>query len=282
MATLKIRNASNTGWIDAGTKTLSFRNSGNSGWVNKVNLADVRVRNAANTDWITFVTQPPGPVAPTQLSLLQNNDLDFYLLPTQTNPAPTAFTEIICTVNAGQFFSNATGATFEHIAFVIDAAGEQGTNNPHCGPIIRNGSNLWSVGRGFIIFANGSIQAEQWNGTFSPGFLNIQNEAAGTFDPNVGIWTVRILAGYRDGQFAEQMRIFIHSGDSISGPVIFNGTAPGWGWDRLGTFKGGVAIIADGFVKPADTGCIEVLANRSSPNARIFFSNFALNVRTSL
>lgn len=59
MANIKIRNASNTGWIDGNTNGMKFRNSANNGWVTKpAGLAGVSIRNANNTGWITFAGAP--------------------------------------------------------------------------------------------------------------------------------------------------------------------------------------------------------------------------------
>ena len=56
MSSFRIRNASNTGWIDgASAGGLRFRNASNSGWVNKTaSLSGLRVRNATNTGWLEF------------------------------------------------------------------------------------------------------------------------------------------------------------------------------------------------------------------------------------
>lgn len=56
MASYRIRNSTNTGWIDAASASgLRFRNASNTGWINKTGtLSGVAVRNATNTGWITF------------------------------------------------------------------------------------------------------------------------------------------------------------------------------------------------------------------------------------
>ena len=56
MSILKIRNSSNTGWIDAASATgFRIRNQSNSGWINKTaNLSGFSVRNSTNDGWITF------------------------------------------------------------------------------------------------------------------------------------------------------------------------------------------------------------------------------------
>lgn len=227
---------------------------------------------------VTVADTSTTPSTPTSLSLV-TNDLDFYMLPVETSTIDSITTDLICTIDSSAFYSNATSAAFEHIAFVVDAAGDSGFNNPHCGPIIRRGQSLWSVGRGFIIFQNGFVQAEQWNGTFSPGFLDITNISGNTFNPmTTTTWTVRIRAGYRTGVWANTMRIDIYAGTNTFGTLLFQGIATGWGWDWNGTHKAGIAAIADGFVKPADTSCIEQIIPRSSPSATVGFSNFDLRL----
>lgn len=56
MSLLKIRNSSNTGWIDAASATgFRIRNQSNSGWINKTaNLSGYSIRNSVNNGWITF------------------------------------------------------------------------------------------------------------------------------------------------------------------------------------------------------------------------------------
>lgn len=55
MATFKIRNSTNTGWLDPASVTgFKIRNANNTGWIDKKTLSGVSVRNATNTAWITF------------------------------------------------------------------------------------------------------------------------------------------------------------------------------------------------------------------------------------
>lgn len=56
MSNLKIRNSSNTGWIDAASASgFRIRNQSNTGWINKTgNPSGFKVRNTANTGWIEF------------------------------------------------------------------------------------------------------------------------------------------------------------------------------------------------------------------------------------
>lgn len=270
MSTFKIRNAANSGWIDATTTGASFRNSTNSGWITKTaGLSGVKVRNATNSGWISFASAPP-PV-PTQLSLVQN-DLDFYYYPSAvTSSVNTAFVEMNVTINTSSFYSNATSGTLDHIAFCIDPTGVQGTNNPHCGPIYRNGRNLWSTGRGFIIWGTGSVMAEEWNGTFSPGLSSSLGTINLAANPSL---IVQVIGGYRNGFWANTMRITIRNSSSYA--VLLQQSVP-WGWDWSGSHSGAIAIIGNNFVKPADTGCVENTSSRADYLATLPFSSFTLN-----
>lgn len=55
-ATLRVRNSTNSGWINAASATgFRIRNASNTGWINKTGtLSGYAVRNATNTGWITF------------------------------------------------------------------------------------------------------------------------------------------------------------------------------------------------------------------------------------
>lgn len=266
MSAFKIRNAANTGWIDGATaSSVKFRNTANSGWITKAGLSGVSVRNSTNSGWLTFSSPPP-----TQLSLAQN-DLDFYYYPTPvTSSVNTTTIEMICVVDSSSFYSNATSGSLDHIAFCIDATGEQGTSNPHCGPIIRNGRNLWSTGRGFILWQDGSVMAEEWNGTFSPGLSASLGSFSWAANPSV---RVQIIAGYRAGPWANEMRIVVRNSSTYI--TLLDATVP-WGWDWSGNHTGAIAAIGNGFVKPVDTGCVENLSARADYLATVPFSSFTM------
>ena len=215
--------------------------------------------------------------AVTQLTLAQN-DLDFYYLPAKTSSVATAYNDLICTVDTSAFFSN--GA--DHVAFAIDCQGVQGSNNPHCGPILRRGSNLWANARGFIVFGNGTVMAEQWNSTFSPGLSPpLPNAAGGTFNPaTTPVFTVRIKGGYRAGIWANTMTIEIRQGTSLFGTLLFSASVP-WGWDWTGSHLAAIAGIGgavNGFVRPVDTGCVEQLLPRGAASAVMPFSGEDLRI----
>lgn len=222
-----------------------------------------------------IVTDPPV----TQLTLAQN-DLDFYFLGTGTSVSPTAYMDFRIALDTTNLFNQAVGS-FDHIAIALDCNGTSGGNNPHCGPIYRRGQSIWVNARGFIITRSGAVMAEHWNGTFSPGLLNITNTTGGTFNPlATPVFTVRILAGYRTGAWAEQMYIQIRLGTSGVGTLLFNGTAPGWGWDWTGSHKVALAAIASGSRSPNDTGCVEDLSPRNAPGAVLPFSGFELTLQS--
>lgn len=215
---------------------------------------------------------------PTQLQLTPN-DLDFHYLPARTSLAATRHADLLCTVDCSRFFAH--GA--HHMVFALDCTGGQGSYNPHCGPLLRNGENLWSEARGFIIFSDGTVMAERWNGTAMPVLATVANTAGAVFDPAVHpIFTVHIQAGYRAGVFADRMHIAIHQGITIDGPVLLEGevAGDGWGWDWSGVHKAAIAAIAAGFVPPSATGCVEEVVPRSAPHAVLPFAGFKLRLAT--
>lgn len=83
MATLKIRNATNTGWIDASAASgFRIRNATNTGWVNKSGtLSGVSVRNEANTGWIVFSTPAYG-ITPSSGSVNEGGTMSFMITTT--------------------------------------------------------------------------------------------------------------------------------------------------------------------------------------------------------
>lgn len=219
------------------------------------------------------VTDTGGSV-PTQLSLAQNG-LDFLYAPTGSSGDPAIYNDLIATVDTSNFYSSVPDP-YAHVVFALDCSGGQGSNNPHSAPIMRNGANLWAVARGFIILGDGSIKAEQWNGTFSPAFLDITNTSGTVFNPAANpVFTVRIKAGYRTGLWANTMTIEVRAGAGIYGPLLFSGVAPGWGWDWSGSHKVCMAIIG-GFVAPS--GPTEDLSPRPGSGATVPFTGFDLRL----
>ena len=213
---------------------------------------------------------------PTQLTLAIN-DLDFCYLPPRLSLSPMRHNDLVCTVDCSWFFSE--GAN--HMVFALDCTGGQGSYNPHCGPIYRHGQNLWSEARGFIIFADGMVMAERWNGTAMPGLVTVTNTSGAIFNPAMHpVFTLRVQAGYRMGGFADRMRITIHQGIAADDPVLFEGevTGAGWGWDWTGSHKVAIAGIGPHFVTPNDTGCVEERVPRDAPNAILPFTNFKLRM----
>lgn len=220
---------------------------------------------------------------PTQLALTPN-DLDFCYLTARprllgTRAADAArHADWVCTVDCSRFFVN--GA--HHMVFALDCVGGQGHSNPHCGAIFRHGQNLWSEARGFIIFADGTVMAERWNGTAMPLLTTVVNTCGAVFDPAVQpVFTVHIRAGYRAGALADRMHITICQGLALDGPVLFEGgvagAAWGWGWSG-GAHKAAIAAIAAGFVPPSATGCAEEILPRSAPDAVLPFASCKLRL----
>jgi hypothetical protein len=207
------------------------------------------------------------PVVPDALRLVRN-DLDFYRFPTVTSKVQSTYQEFVCTVNTSGFYSQGGN----HIAFAIDCSGAAGGGRPHYGPILRNGANLFELARGFIIFGDGVVLSEHWNGTFSPGLSDpLPNASGGAFSPaNTPIFTVRVTAGYRLGAMANRMDMAIHRGGA-SGPIIFSSSVP-WGWDWSGSHVAYFAAIASGFKSPNETGNVERVGSGIAPSATVSFS----------
>lgn len=209
---------------------------------------------------------------------LTPNDLDFCYLPRVASSAPWHGSELVCTVDASRFFANGG----HHIVFALDCEGGQGSYNPHCGPIFRYGKNLWATARGFIVFGDGVVMAEGWNGTAMPALATITNTSGAVFDPGQHpVFALRIVAGYRRGPLANRMGVEIRAGGSAEGALLFAGgiEGPEWGSDWMGGSKAAMGGIASGFVPPAVTGCVEELLPRSAPHAALVMSRFRLRMR---
>ncbi|CAN7346348.1 hypothetical protein LJR074_001981 [Acidovorax sp. LjRoot74] len=203
---------------------------------------------------------------------LVRNDLDFYRLTSATSRVDSSYQELVCTVNTANFFSQGGN----HIVFALDCMGEAGSGNPHNAPVIRNGQNLFSLARGFIIFGDGSVQAEQWNGTFNPALEPVTSSVPGFSPATTPIFTVRIVAGYRTGALANHMAITIHRGGG-NGQVIFAGSKP-WGWDWTGRHVAYFAAIGPDFKSPNETNNVEKLGIGAAPNATVHFSAAKLSI----
>jgi hypothetical protein len=228
--------------------------------------------SARESDSTTVSTGAPSSGVPPDALRLVRNDLDFYRLPTVASRVASTYQELVCTVNTADFYSQGG----HHIAFALDCIGEAGSGNPHNAPVIRNGQNLFSLARGFIVLGDGSVQAEQWNGTFSPALDPVTSTITGFTPSTMPIFTVRIVAGYRTGALANHMEITIHRGGA-NGPVVFSGSKP-WGWDWTGRHVAYVAGIALGFKSPNETGNVEKVDSGSAPNATAHFSGARLSV----
>jgi hypothetical protein len=289
-------------WTNSGTTTgADFTDNMNSGQVTISNNAGSIIRVLTNdmttespesiilqlrsgslagpvvaTSSSVTVNDTSAPIAPSSLTMDRNN-LDFYFLPDQTSISNQVSLDVRVTVTTDYFFNLATGA-FDHIAIAMDCAGEAGGNNPHCGPIYRNGRNIWVTGRGFFITRSSGVWSEIWNGTSSPVINQITNTSGQTFNPVSGTYTIRIRAGYRAGPFANLMTITITNGYSIFDPVVFQGSA-GIGWDWTGNHRVAMAIIASGSVGPnPGNGCTEPSTPGSAYGGVLPFLDFTQSV----
>jgi len=115
-----------------------------------------------------------------------------------------------------------------------------------------------------------------------PALVAVLNTSGAAFNPvRNAVFTLRIVAGYRAGPFANGMQIEIRNGVRSEGEILFTGSAegPAWGWDWTGSSKAAIGAIAAGFVPPGATGCVEQLTPRSAPNAAIQMSRFKLRMR---
>lgn len=194
---------------------------------------------------------------------LQENDLDFRYLPEVPRATPPSAAEVRTVVDVSRFFSRAG----HHVLMAIDCAGGQGENNPHCGPIIRHGENLFATARGVILLGDGTVMAETWNGTFSPGLQVIENTSGEAFDPAaIGVLSLRVTLGYAAGGVAVEIR------SGLVGPVVFSGAIPTSAQAWTGRARACVGGIALGFVPPINTSCVEQLLPRSAPDARVGYA----------
>lgn len=203
---------------------------------------------------------------------LTRNDLDFYRLPSVSSRVDSVLQEFVCTVNTSEFY--ALGGN--HIVFAMDCSGGAGTGQPHNGPVVRNGANLFVLARGCIIFADGQVWFEHWNGTTNPGVTRITSTIEGFSPATTPIFTVRLSAGYRSGAMANYMAVNIHAGGP-TGPLVFSGSQP-WGWNWTGTHVAYFAAIGTRFITPNDTGNVETQAPGVAPNATVHFSGARLLV----
>jgi hypothetical protein len=215
------------------------------------------------------------PAAATMLTM-NRNDLDFAYLPAVTSSSSSSTLDFRITIDTSNFFNRATNAD-DHVLFALDYSGQSGNNNPHCGPIIRNGQSIFVLARGFIILRDGRVMYEVWNGTFSPSLGIVSNTSGQTFNPLSGTFTIRIRAGYRSGAYANLMTISITSGSSIYDPVVFQGSA-GVGWDWTGTHTAGIGAISMGFIPPSSTGCVETTAAGPAYGGYLPFSGASISV----
>ena len=286
-------------WTNAGTTSAadfvgsansgSVAISGNSGSISRTLVNDstteggetiamqLRTGSTAGpvvaTSPTVIVVDTSVPSVPTSLTMARNN-LDFFYLP-DYNSSQQGTLDVRVTITTTNFFNYATNA-FDHIPIAIDCAGGAGNNDPHCGPVIRNGRNLWVTARGFFITRSSGVWSELWNGTSSPVIAQLTNTSGQVFNPISGTYTVRIRAGYQTGPYANLMTITITNGTGIYDPVVFQGSA-GIGGVWNGFHRVCLAAIATGFVGPTPSnGCVEPSGAGSAVGGTVPFSGFSV------
>lgn len=219
-------------------------------------------------------SQTPAPAyLPPDALRMTRNDLDFFKLPTIKSTSDSTYQELVCTLDVSQFFS--LGGN--HIIFTLDPEGSAGSGGPHFGPIVRNGANLFERGRGFIIFGDGAVFSEYWNGTTSPAINPRISDSGRDFKPTeTPVFTVRIAAGWRKGAMRERMELTIHKGGP-NGIILFS-TTEMFGWNWRGTHTAYIGAIAPNFISPNDTGFVERTGPGSAPSAVIHVSGPSLRI----
>ena len=192
-----------------------------------------------------------------------------------TATAGTAGSVTSVDVSGGTTGISFTGGPVTHNG-TITMTGTLGSSNPHCGPIIRNGVNLFSTARGFLISRNNGVFSEIWNGTASPVVAPLANTSGQVFTPLTGTYTLRLRAGYSTGSFYEnRMYIQISAGTSIYDPVVFSASAP-ITRPYTGSHRLMIGAISDGFVgaNPGN-GCTEPSGPGSAYGGYVPFTNYS-------
>ena len=203
---------------------------------------------------------------------LNQNDLDFWYSPTIAHTEVPTQVEYQMAVDCSEFFVN----DGDHLVFSLDCEPSDDPANPHkphTGPIYRHGRDMYSTGRGAIVFDDGSVRTEEWNGTFSPVLYDITNVSGNIFDPLVDkIWTFKMTYNYG----STGMSVTIRRGIGDMGLVLFQGTyaTPAKPW--TGRTRALIGGIGPNFVSPASTGDIEDLSPKLSPNAAFFVTGWTV------
>jgi hypothetical protein len=222
-------------------------------------------------------TPPTSTNFPSEMTFSRNN-LDFFYSDILSNSTPNSYIEIVLTLDTSNFFNRVIDDG-GHLVFAYNLSGESHVIDPasgtrdHCGPIIRHGRTLFDQARGFILLRNGTLAGEHWQAGKAFGV----HELGWGFDPiSNPIFTVRIRAGYRDGNYGNKMEIDFYKGTSLTGSRLTGASLP-WGWNWTG--QHGFAFGAIGpFVSPNDTNCSETTDAGSASGAKIPISNFSIRV----
>jgi hypothetical protein len=199
-------------------------------------------------------------------------------------------------LNLGNFFSLV--GLGGHIPFGVNMI--VGTDYLHCGPIIRNGQNIFTHARGFLLatpatcssFAGGTVNdgvlGEYWHtettsppysGTTDPGYnLNMVTKTGGVanFDPtNYSSIHVRVDGWLHGTTYSDQ--IFITIRNNADSSLLYSGYgASGINWFHTATYQGFIGAIGPYFVGPTSAnGCVEPAgpAPGGTPTAYAVVSN---------
>lgn len=211
------------------------------------------------------------PSVPTQLTMNRNN-YDHYFLPDSIGTTE-GYQDIRILVTTTDFFNRATN-DFDHIFIATDCGGAAGNYDPHCGPIIRNGQNLFTTARGFFIARSGQVSWEVWNGTSSTPGGPLTNTISGTtFNPVSGTYFIRARFGYSTGPYANMATIEIFKDSRYGAPLFMGSVASHVAWN--GYYRTCFGAIATGFrgVDPS-VGCVEPTGPGSAYGGYIPFQNF--------
>jgi plastocyanin len=232
------------------TIVLQLRTGSTAGPV----VATASAVTVVNTTGSTYT--PPDPYTLT----MARNDLDFiYAKDVQHNGG--TYLRLDFTLDIDDFFT----AGGDHIPFVVNAKIVSPHTN-HCGPIVRNGRELFSYGRGFFIRAGSNqVFAEHWNGTASPPTALVTRTGGTGFNTTTNKRVrMRIVGGLRTGPWANQMVVYIW--DAITSSLLFQGSVP-WGWDPETIYMAAIGGIASGFQSPNSNGCVERTGPGNTPSA---------------
>jgi len=216
---------------------------------------------------------PPPYVPPNPYTIdLIRNDLDFIYSSEIDVPPSAGICRLEFTIDTTNFFSNGG----DHIPFGVNMGWP---NTLHCGPIVRNGRDIFGIGRGALIASGVNVvYAEHWNNTGNPG-LQLLNSPGLTLNTAIHTHLYVVLdCTFTDGGTTTyDLRVRVYNVDG--GALLFDGYIPGTGseYDFPRPLKSIAMIggIANGFVSPNSTGCVEKLGSGIAPNAKAIVTNIS-------